>query len=294
MTLRVMVSRHSAFYSPLILTLSAGFLEQEGLSATYSVLGPGQRSHVLIRDGVVDIMQSAVSSNWKPMERGETPLPVHIALINRRDGFFLASRGATESFVWTALEGRTLLADHALQPFAMLRYALHRNGVDWSRIRVVDAGTPEEMEAAFRSGAGDYVHLQGPAAHQLANDGVAAALLPVGAAVPPVAFSTLCCSREYAATDACAGFLRAYERARQWARTADATEAAGREAAYFPRTAPAALAAAVRDYQNLSCWEGSIRITPDLYSQALEVFSWSGDIATRPAFESVCTMPTTP
>src|SRR5579863_2861397 len=132
MTLRIMVSRHSAFYSPLISTIGAGFLEREGLQAKYSILGKGQRSHVLLRDGEVDIMQSAVSSNWKPMERGEAPLPVHFAQINRRDGFFLVSRTPDASFQWKNLEGRALLADHAGQPMAMLRYAVRQQGVDWS------------------------------------------------------------------------------------------------------------------------------------------------------------------
>src|SRR5207244_9328495 len=122
-----------------------------------------ERSHILIRDGSVDVMQSAVSSNWKPMERGEAPLPVHFAQINQRDGFFLVGRREEPDFEWKHLEGKTLLADHGLQPIVMLRYAAHHKGVDWGKIRVIDAGTPEEMEAAFRAGEGDYVHLQAPA-----------------------------------------------------------------------------------------------------------------------------------
>src|SRR5215472_12660555 len=123
MRLRIMVSRHSAFYSPLISTIAAGFLKDQGLDASYNVLQPGQRSHELIRGGEVDVMQSAVSSNWKPMERGESPLAVHFAQINRRDGFFLAARTPSASFEWKDLEGHTLLADHGGQPLAMLRYA---------------------------------------------------------------------------------------------------------------------------------------------------------------------------
>ena len=65
-----MVSRHSALYSPLISSIAGGFLEEEGIQVSYDVLGAGQRSHVLIRDRIVDVMQSAVSSNWKPTERG--------------------------------------------------------------------------------------------------------------------------------------------------------------------------------------------------------------------------------
>jgi NitT/TauT family transport system substrate-binding protein len=63
MPLRIMVSRHSIFYSPLIATIAAGFLERHGMSAEYSILAAGHRSSTLIRDGSVDIMQSAVSSN---------------------------------------------------------------------------------------------------------------------------------------------------------------------------------------------------------------------------------------
>src|SRR5690349_21475792 len=129
MLYRIMASRHSAFYSPLLCSLK--FLRDAGHSATYSVLGPGQRSYSLIRDGQVDIMQSAVSSNWNPRERGVEPLPVHFAQINRRDGFFLVAREADPDFEWKKLEGRTLLADHGQQPLVMLKYAVKKNGVEW-------------------------------------------------------------------------------------------------------------------------------------------------------------------
>src|SRR5262249_28098445 len=143
---------------------------EAGLEATYDVLRPGQRSQALIRDGVVDIMQSAVSSNWRLIESGETPRPVHFAQINRRDGFFLAGRHPDPEFHWKKLGGATLLADHGLQPLVMLKYAAHYNGVDWSHIHVIDAGSPEQMESAFRAGQGDYVHLQAPAPHQMAKE----------------------------------------------------------------------------------------------------------------------------
>src|SRR5262249_6198909 len=120
-TLRLLVSRHSAFYSPLIATLAAGFLRTPGLDATYQVLPKGRHARDMTRNGEVDIVQAAVSSNWGPLEKGETDLPVHFAQINQRDGFFLAAR-APGLFHWKQLEGATLLVDHAAQPLAMLRY----------------------------------------------------------------------------------------------------------------------------------------------------------------------------
>jgi NitT/TauT family transport system substrate-binding protein len=281
MPLRIMVSRHSAFYSPLIATIAGGFLRDVGLDATYDVLRPGQRSHALIRDGIVDIMQSAVSSNWRLIESGETPRPVHFAQINRRDGFFLAGRRADPDFQWKKLEGATLLADHGLQPLVMLKYAVHYNGADWSRIRVVDAGTPEQMEAAFRAGQGDYVHLQAPAPHVLVKDGVGFIVASVGGSMPEVAFSSLCASAEFLQTGPAHAFLQAYGKAREWARAAPPAEIAAREAGFFPGIDVEVLAAAVEAYQRLGCWSGSLEIPPELYEQALNVFEYAGQIHAR-------------
>src|SRR5579862_4139364 len=160
MPLRIMASRHSAFYSPLLYCIR--LLQKEGREVSYGVLEPGQLTYALIRDGAVDIVQSAVSSNWKPRERGVEPMPVHFAQINQRDGFFLVGRQPDPVFDWKKLEGKTLLADHGLQPLVMLKYAVRHNGADWNKIKVIDAGPPEKMEAAFGAGAANYVHLQAP------------------------------------------------------------------------------------------------------------------------------------
>jgi hypothetical protein len=83
----------------------------------------------------------------------------------------------------------------------MLKYAVKHNGADWNQIKVTDAGTPDKMEAAFLAGAADYVHLQGPV--------VAGEILAsVGASMPPVAFSSLCCTRAYQKTEGYSTFLR--------------------------------------------------------------------------------------
>jgi NitT/TauT family transport system substrate-binding protein len=289
MQLRIMVSRHSAFYSPLIAAIAGGFLEEAGLSADYGILAPGQLSHELIRDGSVDIMQSAVSSNWRPLERGVSPLPVHFALINRRDGFFLAGRAPDgRAFKWTDLEGHTLLADHGGQPLAMLRYVVHYNGADWGKITVLDRGTPEAMSQAFRRGEGDYIHLQAPGPQLLEQDGIGYTAVSVGASMPEVAFSTLCCSQDFMTTDAFQAFLPAYVQAREWVRTTDPGRVAEKEVKFFQGVGAQALMQAVERYQHLGTWDGGAAITPELYEQALNVFEYSGGVAARHPFELVC------
>ena len=273
-----MASRHSAFYSPLLCCIR--FLRDEGREVTYGVLGADQRTYALIRDGAVDIVQSAVSSNWKPRERGVEPLPVHFAQINQRDGFFLVGRQPEPAFDWKKLEGQTLLADHGLQPLVMLKYAVQHNGADWKKIKVIDAGTPGDMEAAFGAGKADYVHLQGPV---ISGEVVAS----VGASMPPVAFSSLSCGRGYQKTETYKAFLKVYERAKTWVRTASSQEVAAAEAFFFPLTAPEVLTDAVKSYQALGCWEGGIEIPRDLYEQALNVFQSAGEITWRHRYEEV-------
>ena len=283
MQLNIMVSRHSAFYSPLISTISGGFLAHEGLEATYSVLREGQRSHELIRDGAVHIMQSAVSSNWKPLAQGVTPLPVHFALINRRDGFFIAGRKPDTAFDWKALEGKTLLADYGLQPLVMLKFAAHFSGVEWTRINVVNAGAPDSMQAAYLSGTGDYLHRQAP--------GCGLPLVSVGASMPEVAFSSLCASREFMETAEFHSFVRAYRTAREWVREGDPLDIAAKQASYFPGVEIGALAESIRQYQSLGCWAGEIAIPRELYEQALNVFELAGEIKHRPSYDEVCREP---
>jgi NitT/TauT family transport system substrate-binding protein len=278
MRFRVMASRHSAFYTPLLSCIS--FLRDEGHEVDYGVLGPRQRSYALLRDGEVDIMQSAVSSNWAPREQGIEPLPVHFAQINQRDGFFIVGRQPEPQFHWKNLEGKTLLADHGLQPLVMLQYAIKDNGADWKQIKIIDAGTPVKMEAAFTAGTADYLHLQGPV---VAGEIVAS----VGASMAPVAFSSLCCARAYQKTEGYRTFLKTYGRAKEWSRTAPAEEVASKEASFFPGIAVGVLAAALTRYQLLGCWEGGMEILPDLYEQALNVFQSAGAIAWRHRYDEV-------
>jgi hypothetical protein len=55
MRFRIIASRHSAFYAPLLNCIC--MLRDEGHQVIYTVLQPGQRSYALLRDREVDVMQ---------------------------------------------------------------------------------------------------------------------------------------------------------------------------------------------------------------------------------------------
>ena len=285
--LRIMVYRHSVFYSPLIAAIAGGFLADEGLQAAYFQKPPERNQYEMFRQGEVDIMQAAVSTSWDPLSKGIRDIPVHFAQINQRDGFFITGRPGNRPFEWKQLEGARLLADYAQQPFAMLKYGLHLKGVDLNRIQMINAGGPDAMERAFRNGQGDFAHLQGPAPQQLEKDGVGKVVAAMGEAIPPVAFSSLMAMREFLATEKARAFMRAYLRALRFVIESPAREIAEAEASFFPSVSTDAIAAAISRYQQLGTWRSDPQITREQYEVAADVFIFAGVFKERYAYEDV-------
>jgi NitT/TauT family transport system substrate-binding protein len=208
--LRIMVSRHAAFYSPVIGAIAGGFLAREGFEATYAVAAPGKTVAQAIAAGEADMVQSAVSYNWTVLEQGREPPMVSFAQVNQRDGFFIAARAARAEFRWSDLLQGGLMFVHGGQPQAMLRYALHRHGIDLDRVPGIDRGSIKDMLAAFRAGEGAWFHEQGPYPQQLEHEGGARVVASVGDAIGPVSFSTLAARREWLKTPEAIGVMRVY------------------------------------------------------------------------------------
>ncbi|PON18378.1 hypothetical protein C2W62_08260 [Candidatus Entotheonella serta] len=289
--LRLMASRHSAFYSPLLGTIAGGFLQAEGFEPAYSPLPPGQTVAQLLTAGEIHVAQSAVSSSWAPLERGEQPPTVHFGQINERDGFFIAARQADASFSWDNLRTGNFMHVHGGQPQAMLAYAMHKQGGDLAQVTSINAGSTSAMMEAWRSGQGDYFHEQGPYPQQLAHEGTAHIVASVGEAIGPVAFSSLSATREWLQQPEAARFIRAYRKSKEWVNTAPATEIAQAEQSFFPDVDLGVLTETIAAYQQLGCWNPSVIISPESYEAALDVFLHANLITQRHPYDQVVVPP---
>lgn len=287
----VMVTRHSAFYTPLLVTIGGGFLAAEGLDTEFSIADTPRDVLAGVHGGSVQVAQSAVSANFGALERGKKSPLVHFANINERDGFMIVAREPDESFTWDKLKGKKVLVDHGRQAHAMFRYALHKEGIDYGAIETIDAGTPQAMEKAFRDGRGDYVHLHGPAAQQLAKEGVGEIVAWPGKSIGPVAFSSLAASRRWLESPDATIFMRAYRRAREFAIKMDPDEVASVIGRYFNEIDRDALIKTVESYQGLGCWSPGVRITPEAFKTTLEAFKLSGHIIKHHDYEHVVAKP---
>lgn len=284
-------TRFSAFYSPLIATMAGGFLKDEGLNARYAVSAPGKSAIAGLLDGSVDVAQSAPSQGFGPLEQGKKPPALHFAQINERDGFFLTGRQADPSFSWDKLKGQKVIIDHGGQPMAMFKYACFKQGVDFKDLIAVDAGSTDQMIAAFRNGEADFVHLQGPQPQQLVHDGVGHIVAALGDAIGPCAFSSLAATREWLGTDVAVAFMRAYRKARAWLISTPAADVAKAEASFFKDIDLPVLTSTIATYQRLGNWTPHVEITRSAFAATLDIFQHAGLISKRHAYEDVVAQP---
>jgi NitT/TauT family transport system substrate-binding protein len=290
-TINIQFTLFSAFYSPLISTMSGGFLEEEGLDYDWSVAKPGVSAIAALVDGSAHVAQSALSQGFGPLNRGETPPVVHFAQVNEMDGFFITARDPDPDFAWKKLEGAEVLVHHRGQPMAMFKYACHKAGIDFERIEAIDAGNAAQIDEAFRNGTGQYVHQQGPAPQQLEADGVGHVVAQLGPVIGPCGFSSLCATREWLQTDMARAFMRAYRKTRAYMNDTPAAEIARAQASYFPKVPEEVLAKCIAAYQGLGCWTRHVEITPAAYEATLDIFEYDGTLGQRYAYAQVCASP---
>lgn len=286
----IQFTRFSAFYSPLIATIAGGFLKEEGFEPRHSIAPLGKSAIDGLIDGSVQVAQSAISQGFGPLEKGNKPPALHFAQINEKDGFFITARKPDPNFTWDKLTAGDILVDHGGQPLAMFKYACHKKGVDFKKVKAANVAS-DKMDAAFRGGQGQYIHQQGPAPQQLEHDGVGHVVASVGDAIGPVAFSSLAATPQWLKTDAAKRFMRAYRKARSWLLATPAAEVAAAEASFFPNIHRDVLTKTIATYQKLGNWSPHVEITRPAFEVALDVFQHSGGITKRHKYEDIVAPP---
>lgn len=278
----------SAFYSPLISTMSGGFLKAEGLDPAWSVSPPGVSAIAALKEGAAHVVQSALSVAFTSLNEGQTPGAVHFAQVNEMDGFFLTGRAADPAFTWDKLEGAEVVMFKTGQPLAMFKYACYRAGIDFSTIKPVCPGGAAEIDRAFRDGQGQYVQQQGPYPQQLQADGVGHIVAQVGKQIGPCGFSSLASTRAWLETNMAKAFMRAYRKTRAYLNQAPAAEIAKAEKPYFPDIDESVLAECIATYQQLGCWTPHVEITRAAYEKTLDIFEYNGLLKQRYRYDQVC------
>ncbi|MFL2642785.1 MAG: hypothetical protein ACJ0GV_04610 [Dehalococcoidia bacterium] len=307
-SLKVMSSRHSAFYTPLLLAVELGSTDQsfmqsvsEEFECTYAVAENSENVFEKIFKNEIDIAQTSVSGSWNNDYSSEI---VHFAEINKMDGFQLVKRldgneGKNNTFNWEDLKDKEILMDHSLQPLNMFKFACFKKNINFDDLNIVDAGSPENMIKVFREGKGDFIHLQAPQSMDLTYDmyddegkeiirpKVGCIVENIGKIIGPLSFSTLICRREFLDTDEYHKFIDIFHTTKLFAQTQDPAKISEIIFEFFPETEIDALEKTISIYQNLNCWNGEVNISENHYDTTLEIFKKFGSEGIFPYSEIV-------
>jgi NitT/TauT family transport system substrate-binding protein len=288
--IRIQFTWLTAFYAPLVVTLTRSFLKSEGLDCAWSVATPGRSAVDALLDGSADVVQTTLTNAFGFLNQGKPSPCLHFAVVNEMDGFFLTARQPQSDFNWKNLEGSKLLILHGGQPMQMFKYACLQRGIDINKIQLLNL-PPADMDQAFRDGVGDYIHQQGPAPQQLVADGAGHIVSTVGPAVGPCSFSSLAATREWLQTEEAVAFAKAYKAAKAYLVSTAATALADDLASYFPSIQRSVLVQCIHDYQQLGCWTEEIAITDSGYQAMLNIYEATGGINQRYDYADVCSRP---
>jgi len=302
-TIQLVSLRHSAFYTPYLMTFVGGFLQREGLQAEYRCLNSVDEIESALLDGSAHVAQSAVGVSMRQLSQrsvsssaanGMTNNILHFAQINSRDGFFLAVAPKLENdgsypFNWRQLENKRVIADHLFQPMATLRYVLEKNHVDINSIEFIDAGNAEQSQQAFIAGKADYVHLQGPYPQQLVADKQAVIVASVGEALGEFAFSSLCANSGWLTLPIAKQFMRAYKKAICYVQSTDSKVLAGQLADLFESISMDILTDTIEAYKRLATWSEEVCISRKAFEFTNQVFILNKDVSSMLDYQQIVT-----
>ncbi len=286
--LRLMDTYRNLFYTPIYTAVAGGFLYAEGLDVMFGTVPTGRPPFDMLKQNEVDIIQTGISRSLMALDDGDEDAPLHIAEINRRDGFFLVSRTPTDNWQWSDLEGTTVIPiGFTPVPLTSLTAALRKHSVDIDRITMLKGLSADDALAAFRRGDADYIHMPNPQAQSLIEDGAG------NLAASLASEHGYLCYSSFAATPAFINenpdiihrFVRGFHNAQQWLTEADPDTVADRVKPFFPGIPDSVLQASIARYKALEIWPESPDIGIDGYDAMRQVLIDGGLVKAHHPYE---------
>lgn len=288
-TLRLADTFRNLFYTPIYVAVSGGFFYRRGLNVMLSTIPEGGSAMDALRNGDADVVQTGISRSLVELDEGREDAPIHVAEINRRDGFFLVSRRPAERWSWKSLEGGSLApVGFTPVPWNSLRAAMLKNGVDLDAVDLRFGLSAADAIARFRAGAVDCVHLPHPQARSLAEEvGGAHVSAAVGPELGLLCYSSFAAMPAFiqANRDAVQSFASGFADALRWIASAEDGEIAERVAPFFAGFDAAFLSRCVRQYRANETWGADAEISRESFDRMRDVLIAGGMVRGRHSWE---------
>ena len=243
----------SVFYAPLYVACSKGFFAEEGLEVDIVTGGGSDASMTALLSGEADAALMGPETGIYVTNQGKADHPMIIAQLTKRDGSFLLGREADDSFDFSKLKGKSIIAGRpGGMPYMTLLYVLRQHGLEpGSDVEVISNIQFNLMGGAFESGEVPYTTFMMRKDTIENEPGFAAA------------------------------FVRAIYRAQKWVWAASDEEVAYAMQPYFPDTDIATLSAVAKSYRATDSWTKVPTMTEDAFTRLQDILDGAGELAAR-------------
>jgi len=266
-------------------------LEGEGLDVDFSTCPP-QFPHPLsaLIHGVADIGASGIMRSIIACDWGAETVPLHLAKINARDGFFVLGRKPEAEFRWEDFTGATVIpVGFTPMPWASFRYALRTHGIDPDQIDLIPDLSLDDAVAAFRHGQGDFIHLPEPAAEQILASVDFHLAVALGKANGHIAYSSFAATNRFLTEkpEVALRFVQGYAKALDWLSSHDAPAVGGAVQQFFPSVDPELIVRSVARYKDQGTWPSEPSLNEPEYQGLQDILIAAGMVKERQPYAKV-------
>ena len=282
----------SVFYAPLYVAINNGYFEDRGLTVELENAGGTDKVTAALVSGSSDIglmgpegviYSDTMSDNIKVFGQ-----------LTKRDGSFLVSKkDEADTFEWTDLKGKRVLAGRVggvpamTMQYIMNGYGLY-DGVDGT---VIDTSVAFNMMASvFESDdTVDYTTLFEPTATEYQNSGRGYIVASVGAESGEVPYTAFCARTSFIEEerDTAKNFLAAVKEGYNFIKNNDAATVAKSLVASFDGMTEESLAIAVESYLEIDAWCSTPVMTEESLEALEKIMTNAGELDHEVEFDVI-------
>lgn len=281
---------HSVFYAPLYLADSLGYFKDEGLKIELANGGGADGVMSSLLSGDSDIGFCGPEAAIYVAIGGSNDQPTVFAQLTKRDGSFLVSRNPEPDFTWESLKGRELLIGRrGGVPAMTFEYVLKEHGFTESDINVNYGVAFNLMTPAFKTGTADYCTMFEPTASEFQKEGSGYIVASVGEASGIVPYTGFIAKRSWLNKneERARGFLRAMQKAVDYAQTKPAEDVAEKIMGHFPDASLESMTTSIANYQRIDSWFTDMVMPEEAFSRLQDIIDSAGELKERVEFSKV-------
>jgi NitT/TauT family transport system substrate-binding protein len=279
---------HSVFYAPLYLADALGYFKDEGYSIEITNGGGADKVMAAVLSGEADVGFCGPEAAFYTVAGGSTDAPLVFGQLTKRDGSFLVSRkDEGNSFDWSNLEGKEILAGRKGGVPAMT-FAHTLKQKDITATLNYDVAF-NMMTSAFQSGVSDYCTMFEPTASEYQAAGYGYIVASVGEASGEIPYTCFMAKKSYIQSNegAVSAILRGVTKAIKYINENTTQNVAEYLAPYFDGTSVSSLATSIKSYLAIDAWVKDMAMKESAYENLLTVIEEAGELTTRVAFSDL-------